>query len=227
MLGRDLPALIVGDKAALGDREEGIMGLVILSRREIRLVGRDDRNASSIGQIEERRLARAFRRQSVSLELDVDAIAERHREALEPRLSQIGPALRQGLVDRPIRPARKGDQPERMRLDVLDTQMRTAARSRINESPARETQQIRIALRVGGQENDRSDALARLARPLGVAEFDRELQPDDRLNALARELFRKLERAIKVVGVGQSQGRHLVGTRELGELGDRECPLQE
>ena len=70
-------------------------------------------------------------------------------------------------------------------------------------------------------------ALSRLARALGIPEIDRELKPDDRLNALASELLRKFERAIKIVGVGQRQGRHLVGARELGELGDRQGAFEE
>src|SRR4029077_8333178 len=52
VLGRDAPALIIGDEAPLRDGQESVMGLMILSRGKIRLVGRHDRNAAPISEIE-------------------------------------------------------------------------------------------------------------------------------------------------------------------------------
>jgi len=44
--------LIIGDEAPLRDGQESVMGLMILSRGKIRLVGRHDRNAPPISEIE-------------------------------------------------------------------------------------------------------------------------------------------------------------------------------
>ena len=61
----------------------------------------------------------------------------------------------------------------------------------------------------------------------GVAEIDRDLRADDRLDAGLGELLRKLQRAEQVVGVGDRERRHAVGLGELGEGLDGERALTQ
>jgi hypothetical protein len=109
MLWRDVTALMVGYEASLCDREQSVMGLMILPHGEIGLIGRHDRDPAPVGEIEKQRLGGTLGRQSVPLNLDIEAIAERGRETLETRCRKIELSLRQGLVDRTIGTARQRD----------------------------------------------------------------------------------------------------------------------
>jgi hypothetical protein len=53
-----------------------------------------------------------------------------------------------------------------------------------------------------------SGARATLASARRVAEVDGDLRADDRLHPGLRQLFRKLQRAEQVIGVGDRQRRH-------------------
>ena len=48
-----------------------------------------------------------------------------------------------------------------------------------------------------------------------IAEIDRQLHADDRLDALFGDLFGKFQRAEEVIGVGDREGRLLVRPGEL------------
>ena len=76
MLGAQAPALIDGDIASFGDADERVMRLEIVGALEIGLVGGDDREIGGIGKIEQKRLDRPLLRQSVPLQLDIEAVAE-------------------------------------------------------------------------------------------------------------------------------------------------------
>ena len=69
--------------------------------------------------------------------------------------------------------------------------------------------------------------MAAMTRRFLVAEIDRERAADDRLDAAARELVGKLERAEHVVGVGQREGRLAVGFRKLREPRDRQRAFEQ
>ncbi len=60
-----------------------------------------------------------------------------------------------------------------------------------------------------------------------VAEIDRQLAADDGLDAVARELVRKLQRPEHVVGVGQRQRRLAVRLGQFGQFLDLDRPLQQ
>ena len=53
-----------------------------------------------------------------------------------------------------------------------------------------------------------------------IAEIDSQFAADDGLNAVSRELLGKLQRAEKVVAVGEADGGNALGRRELRQLGD-------
>ena len=60
-----------------------------------------------------------------------------------------------------------------------------------------------------------------------LGEVDGELGADDRLHPGLGELFRKLQRAEEIVGVGDRQRRHRVGLGELGQRLDGERALAQ
>ena len=227
VLGRDVAPLIVGDEPPIGDGEQRVMRFVIVAQGEKGLVRGDDRQAAPIGEIEEHGLGRALGRKRMALDLDIEPVPKGACQAIETRSRKVEPPLGDRLVDRPVGAARQSDQPLAQRLDRVDAQMRPAAIGSIDERAARDAHQIGVTLGGRREEHDRRQLPARLTLPLGIAELERELQAHDRLNAFARELLGEFERAVEVVGVGQRQCRHLVGARKLGELGDRQRPLEQ
>ena len=62
VLGGELPAVGLGDHAALGDADQRVVRLVVLALGEERLVGGDQRNALRVGELDQRRLGRALGR---------------------------------------------------------------------------------------------------------------------------------------------------------------------
>jgi hypothetical protein len=65
--------------AAAGDAHQRVMRLVIVGAGEIRLVGRDQRQAHGIGQIDQRGFATAFALNAMTLQLDIKPVAEQLR----------------------------------------------------------------------------------------------------------------------------------------------------
>ena len=82
VLGGELAAVGVGDQPAFGDRDQRVVRLVVLAGREIRLVGRDQRQALAVGQFDEHRLRDPFVLDTVTLQLDVEPIAEQLHQRL-------------------------------------------------------------------------------------------------------------------------------------------------
>ena len=76
MLGRELPAIRLRHRPALGDADQRVMRLVIVGRAKIGLIGGDQRDVVRVGEIDQVRLGRALGRQAVALELDVKPVAE-------------------------------------------------------------------------------------------------------------------------------------------------------
>ena len=63
--------------------------------------------------------------------------------------------------------------------------------------------------------------------PGAIAEIQRQFDADNRLDAFFCELFRKFQRAEKIVAVGDRQRRHTVGDSQLGQFGDRKRPFAQ
>ena len=91
---------------------------------------------------------------------------------------------------------------------------------RFQERPRVQPHQAAIAALARRQQHDprrrRGQRIARIG--VLVAEIDRELAADDRLDAVARHLVGEFQRPEHVVGVGQRQRRLAVGLGEFAEL---------
>ena len=110
MLRRQLPPLGVGDELAFGDAEQRVVSFVIFARREERLVGRDQRNAARISEIDQARFRRALGRQAVPLQFDIEPVAEQALQLFATRQRQRVLAADDGDIERPVRPAGERDQ---------------------------------------------------------------------------------------------------------------------
>ncbi len=136
----------------------------------------------------------------------------------------------QQSVERAARAAGQRDQAAGAEEGV-ERDVRLVALLRIEPEGGDEPHQVFVAGLGLGEEHDRRAGEAKLGEARGggrrVAEVDRDLRADDRLDARLRELFRKLQRAEQVVGVGDRERRHGVGLGELGERLDGQRALAQ
>ncbi len=82
VVGGELLAIGLRDQPAAGDAQQRVMGLVIVGGCKIRLVGRDQRNALGIGEIDQAGLGAALLVDAVALQFDVEPVAEQPRQPL-------------------------------------------------------------------------------------------------------------------------------------------------
>ncbi len=206
------------------------MRLVVGGSGEIGLVGRDQGQAETVGEADQLRLDRALMVEPVALDLDIEARAESLGEAFEPAVGQVARSGSKRAVDRPGGAAAERDQAVAS-CKRSEGNMRFVAVGRIEPERGDEAHQIAIAGLALGQEHDRRARVVPLdpAQEGGrrVAEVDRRLRADDRLDAALGELLGEFERPEQVVGVGDRQSRHFVGLGELGQRLDGERALAQ
>ena len=99
MLRRHAPAVGLANHAALRDADQRIVRFVIVGGCEKRLVGRDQRNALVIGEVDQLRFAVALGGKAVALQLDIEAVVEQPRQRLAARCQQVRLAV-DGWPDR-------------------------------------------------------------------------------------------------------------------------------
>ena len=106
------------------------MRLVIVRRREERLVGGDDRQAVAVGERDQLALDQPLLLQPVALDLDVELMAEGVLEDVEPRLRQIlAAAVAQRAVEGAREAARQRDEPLAMSRESAGAATRGASPS--------------------------------------------------------------------------------------------------
>ena len=111
------------------------MRLEILAPAVERLVGRDERDAVRVGEIEQAGLDLLFFRPAVALQLDVEPVAEHRGEPRAARRSQVRLPGRERVIERPAGPAGQHDQAigrllKRIQLDVRRLSAATSRKAR-------------------------------------------------------------------------------------------------
>ena len=229
MIGRKLLAIGLGDQPAAGDAQQRVMGLVIVGRGKIRLVGRDQRNALAIGKIDQAGLGAALLVDAVALQFDVEPVAEQAGQPVAAGRGQRRLIGRDGQRNRPVRAAGQRDQVFGLALEPVELDMRGLIDRRLQKRPRIQPHQAAVAALARRQQHDprraRRERIARIG--VLVAEIDRQFAADDRLDAVAGELVGKLQRPEHVVGVGQRQSRLAVRLGQFRELLDLDRALQQ
>ncbi len=229
MIGRELLAVGFRDQLAAGDAEQRVMGLVIVVRRKVGLVSRDQRQALGIGEIDQPALDAALLVDAVALQFDVEPVAEQASQPLAARRGERHMIRLQRQRDRTIRAAGQRDQILGIAFQPFELDVRRLMNRRFQKRPRVQPHQAAVAALLRRQQNDsRRHSRRRIAciRVL-VAEIDGELAADDRLDAVARHLVGEFQRPEHVVGVGQRQRRLAIGFRQFAELGDLDRALQQ
>ncbi len=231
VLDGELAPVGLAEHAPLGDAQQRVVGLVVVDGRKERLVGGDERDTLGIGEIDERGLDGALLGEAVALQLDIEPVAERLLERVQARSGEMRLAGEDRAIDRAVRTAGERDQPLGAAVEPGPLDVRRLVAGMIEEGAGVEMQQVAVAgLGRGEQHEARHRGDRRAARPhlvFLVATVDRQRTADDRLDARARHLVGEFERAEHVVAVGEGQRRLMVGLGELGELGDRQRPLEQ
>ncbi len=229
VLRAQLPPVALGDQPALRDADQRIVCLVVLAPGEIGLVGGDERQASRIGKLDERRLGAALGGKAMALQLDIEPVAENVVQPGTAGGGEIGLPGGKGEIERTGGTAGERYEPVGGLGQHRERHVRGLAGRHREERVRGQAHQVAIALLARGEQDEpRAASGPRAAgRSVLVGEVDRERATDDRLDAGARELVGKLERAEHVVGVGQGQGRLPIGLGELGQLGDGQRAFEQ
>ena len=228
VLRRELAALAVGDQPALGDAEKRIVRLVVVTRGEIRLVGRDERQPARISKLDQRRLGDPLRRHAVTLQLDVKAVTEQALQFLAARLHERALAGADRAIERTVRSAAERNQSARLAVEPRQLDVRLLRLLGVEICARAKPHQAAVALLACRKEHDAGKALpGRRPAMLLIAEVDPERAADDRLNAGARHLLGEFQRTEHVVGVGQRQRRLAVFLGKLRQARNRQRALEQ
>ena len=228
MIGRELRTIGFGDQPSAGDADQRIVRFVVVRGRKQRLVGRHQRQTLGEGEVDQPAFGAPLDLKAVPLQFDIEAIAEQLRQpvAARRRNGRLIAADRHG--NRPRRPAGQRNQPVGLAFEPAKLDMRRLMGRRLEEGARVEPHQAAVPLLPRGQQDE--------ARRLGqdgprarfhVDEIHRQRTADDRLDAVARDLFGKLQRPEHVVAVGQRQRRLVVLLGELGKLADGDRAMQQ
>ena len=106
VIGRQLLAIGLCHQPPAGDAKQRVVGFVIVGRRKIRLVGRNQRQAFAIGQIDQAGFDAALAVDAVPLQFNVEAVTEQRRQAFAPACRERGLIGLDRKRDRSVRPAR-------------------------------------------------------------------------------------------------------------------------
>ncbi|CEG07881.1 hypothetical protein BN961_01287 [Afipia felis] len=229
MVRRQVRALRLRDQPPARDTQKRIVGFVIVGGSEIRLVGRDQRQALAVGNVDQRALNAPFAVEPMTLQFDIEPVAEQAYQFLHPLERKLRLLGGERLRHRPFRSAGQRDQATGIILKPFRLDVGNLLPGHVEEGARIQPHQAAITLLARSEHYDasRSERL-RVARiRIDVAEIDCERTADDRLNADAREFLGELQHAEHVVAVGQRQCRLVIGLRKLGELGNLHRALQQ
>ncbi len=231
IVGREAAAVVGSDDRALGDGDQRVMRLVVVSRREKCLVGGDQRQVVAVGELDGRRLDQAVIA-GRTRQLDIEPVAEKPAELAEPGLGNRGVIGFQRRADRPALAAGQADNAFRLPVQRVDGQMHAVSRGDVQIHVADQPDEIAVAGLVRRKHHHRKQ-IERLAVIAALAfvglggEGKVDLAADDRLHAILHRLLGKFQRAKQIVGVGDGDGRSFVLHRMVDDLAEWQCALEQ
>ena len=232
VVGAQAAPLVHRHVASLGDADQRVMGLEIVSCREEGLVGGDQRQRQVVRQADKLRLDRPLLRQAVALELHIEPVAEKRLQRLQTAARELRVAVGEREIDHPFGAASQRDQAVGMSSELIDRDERLARLGRREIGAGGEPHQIGVAGFVLGKERNapvclRSTQVRARGRLALRGEGQRQRAADDGLDARSGHGFGELKRAEQIVGIGQRQRRRAVGLGERHEPRDGERPFEQ
>ena len=220
MLGRNAAAVLFGQHAPLGDAQQGVVRLVHRLGGEHTVVCCDERQVLHVRERDQAGFDGAVDVQAVAVQLHHGAAGEGFQHHGEQAFGVGFLPLRQQAPDRAGGAAGQQKQAGRACGDAVPGLLRLEARVGVEEPLARQFLQIGKAHRVLRQQHDRVRGEACIVGP-----GQRDLAADDRLDAFANTVLRKLQRPKQVAGIGDRHRRHARVLRQSGELVDADGAL--
>jgi hypothetical protein len=120
------------------------MRLIVVGGREIRLIGRDQRDAPSIGDVDQRRFRHTLQLHAVALQFDIEAIPEQAHEHIATRRRKGALPRRDRGIKRPARPAGQRDQAIGRAIKPSELDVRLLVGWRLKEGAGVEPHQAAI-----------------------------------------------------------------------------------
>ena len=233
VLGRQAPPrLLLVDIGAVGDADQGVVGIMHRTVGELYVVGRDERQVEVVGETDEPGLGRLLERGArravlrMPLHLDVEPPREERGEALGERPGARAVALADQLAERALGAAGQADQSLGVGGERLERHVRQlGAAPEVVERG--ELHQVEKAGRVLGEEHDRPRRRRPLARMRGGGVGEGELAAHDRLDAGLGGDLGEFERREEVAGVGQRHRGHASLGAELRQRLHRDGALEQ
>ncbi len=211
--GHTPPILLTG-KGPVGDTHQGVVGFRLRSPGVVNVIRGDQRNVMGIGPFHQPALRLLLTGQTVTLQFDIEAVAE-HPRHLVQRCIRLGRlALHKQRVDRTVGPAGKQDQPFGPFRHHRPGHARLIHRACVEKGRGRQGAQVQptgLILRQQDHGRHPRPAVADLAADAG----DRKRAGHDRLNAGPLGRFRKLQSPEQIGPVGHAHRRH-AGIRRQG-----------
>ena len=230
VLGCQLPTVAFGKQTAFGNADQRVVRFVVLRGRKVRLVGGDQRHAFAVGEIDQHRFTTAFGPCAVTLQLDVEAVAEQLDQCVEAGGGEMALSGGDRAIERATGAASQGNDAGSFPFQPFQREPRRLIGRRIQEGTRVKPHQAAVTFLIRREQHDACAlrlGVAVAGPMIGIAKIDGERATDDRLDAVAREFFRKLQRPKHVVGIGERQYRLPVGFRQFGEARDGKRAFQQ
>ncbi len=154
----DATPVVFRNIPAFGDTQQRVVGFEIVRRREVDLVGCDDRNEMAVGEFQQLRLDLLLGARSVPLHFHVEPVAERPLQKQKPFFGVARLTVEQRPVDRAVRPARESDHAVGMRRDLRSGHERRVLAFRAQMRCGDELHQVGIAHLVHRKEREKAIA---------------------------------------------------------------------
>ena len=229
MIRCQLLAIGFGNETAAGDTQQRVVRFVIVGGRKIRFVGGDNRNPLAICQIDQSGLNAAFLVEAMTLQFDVEPIAEQAGQPVAARGRKRDMIAMNGERDWPFRTARERDQVVGRILQPFELDVRRLMGRRFEKRPGIDPHQAAISALASRQQHNPRWSRGKRVAGVGIliAEIDRNLAANYGLNAITGQLVRKFQRPEHIVGIGQGQRRLAIGLRQFSQLLDLDRSLQQ
>ncbi len=124
----ETPAILLRHECAVGDAEQRIMRFIHIGAAEMHIVGRDQRDVFRVGEIDQLFFRGALFGQTVTLQLDIEPVAEHRLQPVEKCGRRVRLAFDDQAVERTARPTRQCDQSFGMGCERCRFDMRPVAR---------------------------------------------------------------------------------------------------
>ena len=218
LLGRGAAAVAFGQGSALGDAEQGVVGLVHRGLGEVAVIGGDQGQARFVGEADQAGFDGALIGLAEAVEFDGEAVGEGLGEAGEEVLGGRHLALGEQARERAGVAAGEQDEAGGQAAEAFEQELWGEVRFGFEEAGGGKALEVGEALGVLGEEDHAVGGEAEIVGAGVVGAGQSDLAADDGLDAFGRAGLAEFHGAEEVGGVGDGDGGHAGVGGKLGNL---------